>query len=74
MVSVSNEKVVYYESIKGELKTRPIYECRYDERLETKVEESTHLAYTGLYCPSFYRIEMLALLNDMIIVDRYLWG
>ena len=31
---------------------------------------------TGLitYCPSFYRIEMLALLNDMIIVDRYLWG
>ena len=22
----------------------------------------------------FYRIEMLALLNDMIIVDRYLWG
>jgi hypothetical protein len=25
------------------------------------------------YGPSFYRIEMLALLNDMIIVDRYLW-
>ncbi len=28
----------------------------------------------ALYGPSFYRIEMLALLNDMIIVDRYLWG
>jgi hypothetical protein len=40
--------VVYYESIKRELKTRPIYECRCDERLKTKVEESTHLTYTGL--------------------------
>ncbi len=28
-------------------KTRPIYECRYDERLKTKTEESTHLTYTG---------------------------
>jgi hypothetical protein len=25
------------------------------------------------YGTRFYRIEMLALLNDMIIVDRYLW-
>ena len=32
--------VVYYESIKRELKTRPMYECRCDERLKTKVEES----------------------------------
>ena len=39
---------VYYESIKGELKTRPIYECRCDERLKTKAEESTSLVYTGL--------------------------
>ena len=38
----------YYESIKRELKTRPIYECQYDERLKTKTEESTRLAYTGL--------------------------
>jgi hypothetical protein len=35
--------------IKGEVKTRPIYECRCDERLKTKVEESTCLTYTGLY-------------------------
>ncbi len=41
-------RVVYYESIKRELKTRPIYECRCDERLKTKAEESTRLAYTGL--------------------------
>ena len=40
--------VVYYESIKRELKTRPIYECRCDERLKTEVEESTLLVYTGL--------------------------
>ncbi len=39
---------VYYESIKRELKTRPIHECRCDERLKTKAEESTHLPYTGL--------------------------
>ena len=39
--------VVYYESIKRELKTRPIYECRCNERLKTKAEESTRLAYTG---------------------------
>ena len=54
--------VVYYESIKREIKTRPVYECRYDERkrflsyesikfsderLKTKTEESTRLTYTG---------------------------
>ncbi len=39
---------VHYESLKGELKTRPIYECRCDERLKTKPEESTRLVYTGL--------------------------
>jgi len=33
--------VVYDESIKREPKRRPIYECRYDERLKTKDEEST---------------------------------
>ncbi len=31
-----------------ELKTRPMYECRYDERLKTKTEKSTRLTYTGL--------------------------
>ncbi len=30
------------------LKTRPIYECRCDERLKPKGEESTCLVYTGL--------------------------
>jgi len=30
-------RVVYYESINRELKRRPIYECRCDERLKTSV-------------------------------------
>jgi hypothetical protein len=50
--------VFYYESINREEKTRPIYECRYDERLKTlkfvvyfclfktNDEESTSLLYT----------------------------
>jgi hypothetical protein len=41
-------EVVYCESIKRERKTRPIQECRCDERLKTKAEESTRFAYTGL--------------------------
>ena len=39
---------VYYESIKREPKIRDIYECRYDERLKTKVKVFTRLGYTGL--------------------------
>jgi hypothetical protein len=30
---------VYYESRKGEVKPRPIYECRYDDRLKMKSEK-----------------------------------
>jgi hypothetical protein len=41
--------VVYYESRKRELKTKPIYECRCDERLKTKPEKSTRHVYTGLH-------------------------
>jgi hypothetical protein len=42
--------VVYYESIKRELKRRchVIHECRCDERLQTKTKEFTRLTYTGL--------------------------
>jgi hypothetical protein len=39
---------VYCESINRELKIRPIYECRCDERLQTKTKEFTRLTYTGL--------------------------
>jgi hypothetical protein len=37
--------VVYYESIKGELQRRRIYECRYDERVKTKLRD-LHDLYT----------------------------
>jgi hypothetical protein len=40
--------LVYYESMKLELQTRPIYECRCDERLKPQAEESTRLTYTVL--------------------------
>ncbi len=40
---------VYYESMNRDLKTRPIYECRCDESLKTKTEESTRFVYTGLF-------------------------
>ena len=43
-----NTVVVYYESIKRDLKRRIIYEYRCDERLKTKNEESARLADTGL--------------------------
>ena len=42
------ESFVYYESIKREPKIRGIYECRCDERLQTKTREFTRLTYTGL--------------------------
>ncbi len=37
------------ESIKRDLKTRPINECRCDERLKTKDEESTRTSLTVCY-------------------------
>ncbi len=40
--------VYYYESIKREPKIRGIYECRCDERLQTKTKKFTRLPYTGL--------------------------
>jgi hypothetical protein len=41
--------VVYYESRKRELKIRLMNEGRCDERLKTRVEESTYLTYTGFH-------------------------
>ncbi len=42
--------VVYYKTIKREIKRRPgINECRCDERLKSQDEGSTRLTYTGLF-------------------------
>ena len=40
--------ITFSESLKRELKTKPMYECRCDERLKTRVEESTRLTCTRL--------------------------
>jgi hypothetical protein len=45
---MSSVLFVYYESINRELKIRCIYECRCDERLQSKTKEFTRLAYTVL--------------------------
>jgi hypothetical protein len=48
MTQIQREAFVYYEYIKRELKIRCIYECRCDERLQTKTKEFTRLTHTGL--------------------------
>jgi hypothetical protein len=49
LVTTGCYNFVSYESIKREeLQIKPLYECRCDERLKTKDEESTRLIYTGL--------------------------
>jgi hypothetical protein len=40
--------VVYYESIKRESKIKGIYECRCDERLQTKTKKFTRLTHTAV--------------------------
>ncbi len=35
-------------SINREINTRPIYDCRCDERLEPKYDEFKYLGYSGL--------------------------
>ena len=45
---IVKRKFVYYESLKREVKTKTIYGFWCDERLKTKVEESTRLTYTLL--------------------------
>jgi hypothetical protein len=51
--------------MKRELKTRPIYECRCYERLKTKTEESTLLAYTGLLGELEHLKIMTRLIDEM---------
>ncbi len=58
--------VVYYESLKRELKTIPIKECRFDERLQTRAEESTRLT-----CPRLVA-ELEHLKIETRLIDRML--
>ena len=54
---------VYYESLKRELKTKPIYEFRCNERLQTKVEEFTRLVCT-LLCAELEHLKIETRLID----------
>ena len=62
-------EVVYYESLKRELKTKPIYEFRYDERLKTKVEESTLFVCT-LLCPELEHLKIQTRLIDEMFASE----
>ena len=46
--NLTKKLVVYYESLKRELKTKTTYGYRCDERLQTNVKESTRLGCTPL--------------------------
>ena len=60
-IIISVFSVVYYESLKREVKTKPIKECRCDERLQTRVDESTRLACPRLVAELEY-LKMYVLL------------
>jgi hypothetical protein len=53
--------VVFYESIKRELKIKPIYECRCDERLQTKTKRFTR-PDTGLLVVEWVLLRIFILL------------
>ena len=57
---------VYYESLKRELKTKTIYGFRCDERLKTKVEESTRLGYT-LLSTELEHLKIETRLTDLLL-------
>ena len=56
------------KSRKRELKTRPVYECRCDERLKTKAEKSTRLAYTWLLGELTSKDEDLFYTADLLLL------
>ena len=57
---------IYYEWMKWESKIRPMYECRWDERLNTEVEEDTRLGHTGF----LGELEHPKKKTRLIVVDR----
>jgi hypothetical protein len=63
------------ESIKRELKTRLVYECRYDERLKTKDEKSVRLTYTGLVGEVEHLKIKTRLINEMFasVIREYVF-
>ena len=58
--------VVYYESLKRELKTKTTYGYRCDERLKTNVKESTRLTCTPL-CAELEHLKIETRLIDEML-------
>ena len=53
--------------MKSKLKTRPLYECRSDERLKTKDEESTCFSYTVFLGELEYLMIETRLIDEMFV-------
>jgi hypothetical protein len=65
------------KSIKLELQTKPIYDCRCDERRKPKDDESTCLSYTGLFEELEYLKIFLFVYYESIkrkLETKYIWG
>ena len=58
---------VYYKSTKRESKIRGIYECRCDERLQTKTKRFTRLSYTGLVVEQEHIKTKTRLTNEKLV-------
>ena len=69
MFSSDTKFVVYYESLKGALKTKTIYVYRYDERLKTNVGKSTRLACTPL-CAELEHLKIETRLTSETLVSE----
>ncbi len=63
------KQVVYYESLKRELKTKPINECQCDERLKTRVEESTRLTCPRLVAELEHLKLETRLIDEMFVSE-----
>jgi hypothetical protein len=59
--------------MKRKVKTRPVYDCRYDERLKTKPEESTLLVYVGLL-EELEHLKIETMLIDEMLVSLSVMG
>jgi hypothetical protein len=64
-----NRGFVYYESIKRELKIKPIHECRCDDRLQTKTKRFTRLSCTGLVVELEHKDKDEVNKRDWLLVD-----
>ena len=66
---VSFTDVVYYESLKRELKTKTIHGYRWNERFKTSIKESTRLGSTPL-CVELEHLKIETRLTSETLVSE----